>query len=61
MKVLIITLCISILISIYPASILALDSDDGSNQNSKRLTISAYFGTFSSGSAEKVETSMKAR
>lgn len=60
MKVLFIALTISILITVYPVSILALDSDDDPNQKLRRWTVSAYLGSASSGPAKDLENAMKA-
>lgn len=58
MKVLIIALTISILITVYPVSILAIDADDDSNQKLRRWAVSAYLGSASSGPAEDLEKAM---
>jgi len=58
MKVFIISLTINIFIAGYPVSILAFDSDDGSNQKQRRWTVSAYLGTASSDPAENFEKAM---
>ncbi|MFC2164024.1 hypothetical protein ACFLT2_03380 [Acidobacteriota bacterium] len=64
MKALIIALTITILIVVYPASILALDADNDSYQKRRRYpkqrrwSVSVYLGSASSGPAEDLEKAM---
>lgn len=60
MKVLNIALTISILIAVYPGSMLALDANHDSNQKLRRWSVSVYLGSASSGPAKEWEKAMMA-
>lgn len=60
MKGLIIKLTISIVVTVYPISMLALDDNHNSSQTKRRWSVSVYLGSSSSGPAEEWEKAMKA-
>lgn len=58
MKGLIIKLTISILVTVNPVSMLALDGNQGSSQTQRRWSVSVYLGSASSGPAKEWEKAM---